>query len=80
MKIHANKMKYTKKNNKIQPMKLRTYTKLKHLRLAVKSAAKILFLKRARDPKSVESSNNPFHTAITLSVKNSDLTRVLVDF
>jgi len=45
----------------------------------VKSLGKILFLKRARDRKSVPTAS-PFHAVITRSLKNSDLTRVFVDF
>ena len=39
----------------------------------MKSVAKILFLKRARDRKSVPVAS-PFHAVITCSLKNSDLT------
>jgi len=40
----------------------------------------VLIFKRARDPKSVESSSDPFHTATARSLKNADLTCVLADF
>ena len=45
----------------------------------MKSVAKVLFLKRARDRKSVPMAS-PFRAVITRSLKNSDLTRVFVDF